>query len=129
MKEDKSKLLKELEDKVINHGDELVSNLERISVLIDEDKVEEYLELIEKNDELIKEITLVKKQLVEMKMIDDGALKVLAKIEWLSEMSIKFNQINIEKLSEKVLKTGEENLEMSQKIHASRVYSSMQYDI
>lgn len=129
MNKNKLGYMKKLSDQLSEVSAKLISNLEKISLLIDNEKVEEYVRLIEENEELIKEVSLIKEQLTvpELKN-DDEKEGLLNKIELLSENSRSLNQINIEKLSQKVSQKGEENLIMSQKVHASRVYNDMQYD-
>ena len=129
MNKNKLGYIKKLSDQLSEVSAKLISNLEKISLLIDNEKVEEYVRLIEENEELIKEVSLIKEQLTvpELKN-DDEKEGLLNKIELLSENSRSLNQINIEKLSQKVSQKGEENLIMSQKVHASRVYNDMQYD-
>lgn len=121
--------MKDLSDKLSEVTVKLLSNLEKISLLIDNEKVEEYIKLIEENEELIKEISLIKEQLTVLEVPNDNEKEgLLNKIELLSENSRNLNQINIEKLTQKVAQKGEENLMMSQKVHASRIYNDMQYD-
>ena len=63
MNKNKLGYMKKLSDQLSEVSAKLISNLEKISLLIDNEKVEEYVRLIEENEELIKEVSLIKEQI------------------------------------------------------------------
>lgn len=121
--------MKQLSDKLQETNAQLTINLEKISLLIDDEKVEEYVRLIEKNEELMTKLIQLKEEILNLDTpVETEKENLLSDIKVLGENLRKLNQINIDKLSEQVNEKTEENLMRSKKAHANRIYNDMQYD-
>lgn len=121
--------MRQLSDKLQETNAQLTVNLEKISLLIDDEKVEEYVRLIEKNEELMTKLIQLKEEILNVDTpVETEKENLLSDIKVLGENLRKLNQINIDKLSEQVTEKTEENLMRSKKAHANRIYNDMQYD-
>lgn len=121
--------MKRLSHKLEQTNKRLTENLEKIAILIDNDKVDEYIRLIKENDGLILEMGNIREELMRMEPHDNSEKEsMLTNIELLAENLRNLNQTNIDKLTKSLGQKTEENMMRSKKVHASRVYNDMQLD-